>query len=60
VPLAGTGTGGRNQGTNVDTAASLLTGGPAVLGALIAGLAVTTTLVFGARLMANRRRSSQE
>ncbi|WP_306901551.1 ice-binding family protein [Arthrobacter sp. B1I2] len=60
VPLAGTGSGGRNQGTNVDTAASLPTERPVVFGALVAGLAVTTTLVFGARLMTNRRRSSQE
>nr|WP_306629835.1 ice-binding family protein [Arthrobacter ulcerisalmonis] len=60
VPLAGTGAGGRNQGTNVDTAESVPTERPVVLGALIAGLAVITTLVFGARLMANRRRSSQE
>lgn len=58
VPLAGTGGGGRNQGTNIDTAASLPVGGPAALGILMAGLAVTAAIVFTARLVLGRRRSS--
>lgn len=60
VPLAGTGAGGRNQGTNVDTAASLSNGGPGALVALFAGCAATAAIVFGVRLIAGRRRSSQE
>ncbi len=58
VPLAGTGGGGRNQGTNIDTAASLPVGGPAALGILMAGLAVTAAIVFTARLVLGKRRSS--
>lgn len=61
VPLADTGGGaGRNQGTNVDTGAGLSSEGPAALGALVAGLAVTAGIVFAARSLASRRRSSQE
>ncbi|WP_258804329.1 ice-binding family protein [Pseudarthrobacter sp. NS4] len=60
APLAGTGTGGRNQGTNVDTAASLSSGVPGTLGALVAGLALTAAIFFGVRLVAGRRPSSQE
>lgn len=58
VPLAGTGGGGRNQGTNIDTAAGLTAGGPAALGILMAGLAVTAATVFTARLVLGKRRSS--
>lgn len=60
APLAGTGngtgTGGRNQGTNVDTAAALSNEGKAVLGAIVAGLALTAAAVFGSKLVAGRRR----
>jgi hypothetical protein len=60
VPLADTGGAGRNQGTNVDTAASFSNGGPAALGAIVAGLAVITALVIAARAVASSRRRSQE
>ncbi|HJW01508.1 MAG TPA: ice-binding family protein [Arthrobacter sp.] len=60
VPLADTGGVGRNQGTNVDTAAELSSEGPAAFGAMVAGLAVTTAIVMAARSVAGRRRSGQE
>lgn len=58
VPLAGTGAGGRNQGTNIDTAAGLPVGGQEALGIVMAALAVTAAIVFAARLVLGRRRSS--
>ncbi|WP_426228687.1 ice-binding family protein [Pseudarthrobacter sp. DSP2-3-2b1] len=67
APLAGTGngpgtgaSGGRNQGTNVDTAAGLSNEGAAALLAIIAGLALTAAVAVGTRSVAGRRRSSQE
>lgn len=60
VPLANTGGEGRNKGTNVDTGAGLPGEGPAALGAIVAGLAVTVAIVFAAGSLASRRRSSQE
>jgi hypothetical protein len=66
VPLAGTGNGtgagaagGRNQGTNVDTAVGLSKEVTAVLGAILAGLGLTSAVVVGSKLVAGRRRSSQ-
>lgn len=58
VPLADTG-GGRNQGTNVDTASGH-SSGPAAFGAIVAGLGVATAIVFAARPVTGRHRSSQE
>lgn len=58
VPLAGTGAGGRNQGTNIDTAAGLPVGGQEALGIVMAALAVTAVIVFAARRVLGRRRSS--
>lgn len=60
VPLADTGGEGRNKGTNVDTGAGLPGEGPAALGVIVAGLAVTVAIVFTAGVLASRRRSSQE
>lgn len=67
APLAGTGNGsgagaagGRNQGTNVDTAAGLADGGTAVFVAIFAGLALISAAVVAAKLVPGRRRSSQE
>lgn len=60
VPLADTGGEGRNKGTNVDTGAGRPGEGPAALGAIVAGLAVTVAIVFAAGALASRRRSSRE
>lgn len=60
APLARTGTGGRNQGTNIDTAASVPLTGSAAPGAIVAALAAAGALVIAARLRANRRRGSEE
>jgi hypothetical protein len=67
APLAGTGNGsgagaagGRNQGTNVDTAAGLADGGTAAFVAIFAGLALISAAVVAAKLVPGRRRSSQE
>lgn len=69
APLAKTGTGtggtgetrGRNQGTDVDTAASVSAVGPGALvawGAVIAGIGAAAGSISGARLLAGRRRNS--
>jgi type VI secretion system secreted protein VgrG len=63
APLAKTGVeGGRNQGTNVDTAARISNAGEgelsAAFGATLAGLTAATVIVGGARVVASRRRSS--
>jgi hypothetical protein len=62
APLARTGLGGgSNQGTNVDTAASIPDIGAcepaAILGATIAGLTAITVIVGGARIVSSRRRN---
>lgn len=51
---------GRNQGTNVDTAVGLANQGTAAFGTILAGLALTSAVVVGAKLVARRRRSNQE
>lgn len=51
---------GRNQGTNVDTAVGLTNEGTAAFGTILAGLALTSAVVVGAKLVARRRRSNQE